>query len=110
MPRVVQPNDGANSAAPQPAQKPARNLAGFNFDAPAELFPSRGKYGRTQVRYRRFSTAAEAVRFAVEEVSPAAMLGAYLEVNEARFGHQEIHALYAHPGFPLKRKAARKAG
>ena len=75
MPRVVQPNDGANSAAPQPAQKPARNLAGFNFDAPAELFPSRGKYGRTQVRYRRFSTAAEAVRFAVEEVSPAAKIG-----------------------------------
>ena len=97
MPRVVQSNDNA-------APKPARNSNSFDFAAPAELFPSRGKYGRSQVRYRRFSTAAEAVRFAVEEISPASMLGAYLEVNETRFGHQEIQALYAHAAFPLKRK------
>lgn len=122
MPRVVLSNDGAVPAAPSPvaapnlaaAPKPVRNLNGFNFSASAELFPSRGKHGRAQVRYRRFNTAAEAVKFVIEDVSPAAMLGAYLEVNEARFSLQEIHALYAHPAYPLKRAQkpdeARKAG
>lgn len=116
MPRVVQSNDSAVPAAPNPAaaQKSALSLSTFNFSAPAELFPSRGKHGRSQVRYRRFNTAAEAVKFAVEEMSSAAMLGAYLEVNEKRFGFQEIQALYTHPAYPLKRvqkqAEARKAG
>ena len=114
MPRVVQSNDSAVQAAPKVvaqkvaapqvvATQPAQALAGFNFQAAAELFPSRGKHGRSQVRYRRFNTAAEAVKFAVEEMSSAAMLGAYLEVNEKRFGFQEIQALYVHPAYPLKR-------
>lgn len=117
MPRVVQSNDSAVSTASNPAvapnsvaPKPALNLTGFNFAASAELFPSRNLKGRSQVRYRRFNTAAEAVKFAVEDMSPAAMLGAYLEVNEKRFGFQEIQALYAHPAYPLKRAQARKAG
>lgn len=80
----------------------------FDFSAPAELFPSRGKKGRSTLRYRRFATAAEAVRFAVEDISPTLQLGAYLEVNEARFGMPEILALYAHPAFPLKKRAAPK--
>jgi hypothetical protein len=87
------------------SQAPARV---FDFSAPAELFPSRGKKGRSTLRYRRFSSAAEAVRFAVEDISPTLQLGAYLEVNEARFGMPEILALYAHPAFPLKKRAAPK--
>jgi hypothetical protein len=83
-------------------QTPPRDKV-FDFSAPAELFPSRGTKGRSTLRYRRFSTAAEAVRFAVEDISPTLQLGAYLEVNEARFGMPEIMALYAHPAFPLKR-------
>lgn len=110
MPRVVSSNDTATPSAPiSSAAKPVRDLSRFNFEAAAELFPSRGKHGRTQVRYRRFVNAAEAIRFAVEDISPAAMLGAYLEVNETRFGHQEIQALYAHPAFPLKRKPVKQA-
>ena len=44
------------------AQLKARDLTGFNFRAPAELFPSRNTKGRSQVRYRRFATAAEALK------------------------------------------------
>ena len=86
-------------------QAQVRNLDGFNYSAPAELFPSRIKKSRTKTRYMRFDTAAEAVRFAVEDIAPPALLGAYLEVNETRFGIQEIHALYESAAFPLKRAA-----
>lgn len=86
----------------------ARNISGFNYSAPAELFPSRIKKSRTKTRYMRFDTAAEAVRFAVEDIAPPALLGAYLEVDETRFGIQEIHALYESAAFPLKRAADKK--
>jgi hypothetical protein len=83
-----------------------QGFAGFDYGAPAELFPSRGNKGHSRVPYKRFDTAAEAIRFAVEDVPPAALLGAYLEVDEARFGLQEIHGLYENAGYPLKRREA----
>jgi hypothetical protein len=87
------------------AQKQVRDLNGFDYNAPAELYPSRIKKGRGRVTYKRFNTAAEALRFAIEEIPPAVLLGAYLEVEEARFGVQEIRFLYDSAGYPLKRAA-----
>jgi len=92
-----------NRARDQVREK-IQGLAGFDYSAPAELFPSRGTKGRSRVLYKRFDTAAEAVRFAVEDVPPGALLGAYLEVDEARFGLQEIQSLYESPAYPLKRR------
>jgi len=40
-------------------------LATFDYNAEAELFPSRGLRGRP-VGYRRFARAADAIRFAIE--------------------------------------------
>lgn len=89
--------------AREQARKQARDLSGFDYAAPAELFPTRSKFVRGPVAYRRFASAAEAVRFAVEELSAAALNGAYLEVDEARFGRDEIRQLYDNAAFPLKR-------
>ena len=88
------------------ARKQTRDLTGFDFSAPAELFPSRNKKGRGRITYKRFDTAAEALRFAVEEMPAPALLGAYLESEETRFGEQEIRALYDSAAYPLARRAA----
>jgi hypothetical protein len=85
------------------AQKQASDLNGFDYGAPAELFPSRSRKGRGQVTYKRFDTAAEALRFAIEEIPAPALLGSYLEVDEARFGIAEIRYLYENDAYPLKR-------
>jgi hypothetical protein len=94
---------------PQQAQTVAQTAMpktnGFDYKAPAELFPSRVKIGRARIAYRRFSSAAEALRFAVEETPASALLGAYIEVNEARVDMREAQRLYDSPDYPLKRKS-----
>lgn len=78
----------------------------INYDAPAELFPSRNRKVVSKVKYRRFDRAAEAIRFAIEELPEPLLLGAYIEIEETRLGHREIRALYESERYPLKKKAA----
>jgi Arc/MetJ-type ribon-helix-helix transcriptional regulator len=77
----------------------------FDYEAPAELFPSRNNKIAKKVKYRRFDNAAEAIRFAVEELPEQLLLGAYIEIDERRLGHQDIRALYQREDFPLTRAA-----
>jgi hypothetical protein len=104
--RQMRPEIQSLNRARTQQRQGAHDLRGFNFGAAAELFPSRSKKGKASVTYRRFDTAAEAVRFAVEEIPAPALLGACLEVNEVRFGADEIHSLYASDAYPLPRPAA----
>src|SRR5947209_16002949 len=74
----------------------------FNFNTAAELFPAAiRKKKRAGFAYRRFGTAAEAVRFAIEELPADSLNGAYLQVEEARFDQSGIRTLYESEAFPL---------
>ena len=83
----------------------APDMSAFNYNRSAELFPApiRNKK-RAGFTYRRFDNAAEAIRFAVEQLPTDSLNGAYLEVNEKRFDQAGIRALYNSPDFPLERK------
>src|SRR5260370_3551132 len=79
----------------------------FDYEAVAELFPARSrKFNRQFTRYRRFDRAADALRFAIEELPPQLFLGAYLEVEEERFDSNEMRRLYDSTGLSLPRRAA----
>ena len=79
-------------------------MAEFDFKAPADLFPSRSRKGNRPVGYRRFDTAAEAIRFAIEDMPVDFLLGTVLEVEEERIDGERIRHLYDSATYPLARK------
>jgi hypothetical protein len=79
----------------------------FDYRAVAELFPARNrKLNRQLTGYRRFDSAAEALRYAVEELPPKLLTGAWLEVDEERFDATAMRRLYDSAAFPLTRRTA----
>lgn len=70
------------------------NLARFNSNAAADLYSPRRPGSARPLNYRRFASASEAIQFAVE-LPAAILLGTYLEVEDERYGAQEIRELYA---------------
>jgi len=97
-----------NSAVEVPRATPiARQPGGFDYFGEAELFPTNNrKYKRAAFGYRRFSKAAEAIRFAIEQLPSEALAGAYLEVREQRFDRHGIQRLYDSEAYPLPRRKA----
>jgi Arc/MetJ-type ribon-helix-helix transcriptional regulator len=74
----------------------------FDYSAPAELFlAKRTKSGREN--YRRFATAAEAIRYAVEDLQTPKAFGAWLQVGDERFNSSEIQRLYEADDYPLRK-------
>ena len=74
----------------------------FDYSAPAELFLSK-RVGNTSVKYRRFATAAEAIRYAVEVLRTPKAFGAHLEVGDQRLNSSEIQRLYESDHYPLRK-------
>jgi hypothetical protein len=82
-----------------------RKMAYFDYGAAAELFPGRQRTKMmAAVTYMRFAEAAEAIRYAVEEIPANSFLGTVLEVNEERFDCNGIRRLYDSAEYPLPRQ------
>jgi hypothetical protein len=78
----------------------------FDYQAAAELFPGKNTHTRSRlIKYMRFDRAADAIRFAIEQLPAALLLGAYLEVNEKRYDSRGIRRLYDSTDYPLPRPA-----
>jgi hypothetical protein len=79
----------------------------FDYGLPAELFMGKRKGGpRQRLGYRRFATAAEAIRFAVEDFPAVRTLGAWMQIGDDRFDSDEIRRLYESGEYPLHRRAS----
>jgi hypothetical protein len=79
----------------------------FDYGAEADLFPSKGRKHQRQVfKYQRFVRAADAIRFAIEELPVEVLVGTYLEIDEARFDSRAMRRLYDSIEYPLTRRAA----
>jgi len=89
-------------------------MAGFDYGTVAELFPSRGeaelfpakhrRLGRGPIGYKRFARAADAIRFAIEDLPPELLPDACVEVDQAMFDYDDIVRLYLSPAYPLARR------
>lgn len=89
-------------------------MAAFNYGSVAELFsartdaqlfPRNRKPRRAQVGFGQFARAADAIRFAIEELPIALRSEACLEVNEQIFDLDSIRRLYESAEYPLTRRA-----
>jgi len=77
----------------------------FDYGLPAELFMAKRKGGaRSRLISRRFATAAEAIRFAVEDFPAIRALGAGMQVGNERFDGEDIDRRYESHEFPLRRR------
>jgi hypothetical protein len=80
----------------------------FDYCAAAELFPARRRsLGRQSFGYKRFAQASQAIRFAIEDLPPESLAGAFLEVDEQRYSSHDMRRLYQSAEYPLSRRDPR---
>ena len=77
----------------------------FDYTSEAGLYAGKKLRGSSGLRYRRFETVAEALRFAIETVPRSQQQGSILEIDEERFDHKQIRVLYDAHDYPLPRRA-----
>ncbi len=79
----------------------------FDYGLPAELFVGKRRIARRQrLGYRRFPSAAEAIRFAVEDFPAVRTRGAWMQVGDERYDSEDIHRLYERNEHPLQRRTS----
>jgi hypothetical protein len=78
----------------------------FPSRSEAELFPAERRRPRRQpVGYGRFARAADAIRFAIEELPSGLLPETCLEVDAKIFDCHGIRRLYESDRYPLARRA-----
>ena len=85
---------------------------GFDYNRPAALFMKSPTGRGPPLGYRRFWSAAEGIRFAVETL-PVTGMQVWLEVDNERLNQERIRQLYDSADYPLPRRgrlAAQKKG
>ena len=78
-------------------------MTGFDYAAAADCYFGKPAFRMRHLRHRRFDTAAEALRFAIEELPAAQLPATVLEVNEERFQGAKLRAIYDAEAYPLPR-------
>jgi len=92
------------AASPDTGQVESAEQQHVDYAAPAELFlAKRSGSPRAPLGYRRFAAAAEAIRFAIEELPLSRLAGVYMQVGDLRYDANSIRLLYQHNDYPLKR-------
>ncbi|MEO8756294.1 MAG: hypothetical protein ABI398_00885 [Devosia sp.] len=75
-----------------------------NYQARAELYLGSDRATAFAQGPRSFRTAAQAIRFAVEEAAPVSLRGASLLVGDEIFSGDDLRRLHRSPDFPLPRR------
>ncbi|HEY2531773.1 MAG TPA: hypothetical protein VGJ20_28240 [Xanthobacteraceae bacterium] len=79
----------------------------IDYGMSADLYSMKaGGFRRQSLDYKRFACAAEAIRFAIEDLPPPLLVGTYLEVGEMRYQSAEIRRLYDSADYPLARRVS----
>ncbi|KGD86202.1 hypothetical protein [Rhizobium sp. YS-1r] len=79
-------------------------MAAFDYNAGAGLYPCKTINRRSRLRYKRFDSAAEALRFAIEDMPASLLRGSVLEIDESRFDGMQMRKLYEAEAYPLTRR------
>jgi hypothetical protein len=81
-------------------------MGAFDYSLEAALFFAKGtKFRQQALEYRLFVRAAEAIRFAIEDLPSSVLRGCSLEVGDDRYVGDAILGLYESVDFPLWRRA-----
>lgn len=81
-------------------------MSDFSYAAPGDLFVATSMRRNGAVKYQRFDTAADALRYAIEKLEPAVLKGTVLEVDEDRYDAAAMRSLYDSADYPLPRAAS----
>jgi hypothetical protein len=78
----------------------------IDYRETAEVYmpKSRSHGARQRLGYRRFATAAEAIRFVIENFPAARALTPWMRVGDDRFDSDTIRKLYDISDYPLRRR------
>jgi hypothetical protein len=84
-------------------------MTAINYQSEAVLYCSKsGKRRSGALTIRRFTHASDAIRYAIEELTPERLASCSIEIDDDRLFGKEIRPLYDSDEFPLLRKTRKR--